>query len=126
MDAVERRKDQRQDIQLQLEFAPATVYGTPVTRTGVTQNVGPGGVYFQTSMGSALRKDTELAIRIAIPRLSEDPGTPLALTGRARVKRIESLYRPDAQETPLWGVAVMFDQRPSIRMGYDFWLVDEG
>ena len=121
----ERRKDRRQEIQLQLEFAPAVSYGTPVTRTGVTQNVSPGGAYFHTNMGSALRRRTQLTLRIGIPRSSEDPGTPLALTGRARVKRIEELYHGHGQEPPVWGIAVEFDDRPSIRTGYDFWLAEE-
>ena len=124
MEASERRKDVRQDIELQLEFAPSTEYGTPVTRVGVTSNVSPGGVLFHTNKGGCLRKDAELSVRIAIPRSKEDPGSPLALAGRARVRRVFELPQ-NGQGEPTWAVALMFNEKPSIRTGNEFWLVDE-
>lgn len=122
---MERRKDTRQDIQLHVEFAPVSPYGTSVTRTGLTQNVSAGGVYFHTSMASALREQSNLTVRIAIPGPTEDPGTPLALTARAQVRRIHKTGQAASPDGPMYGVAVMFDHRPNIRMGHDFWLIED-
>ena len=123
---MERRNDPRQDIQLQVEFAPVTAFGTPVARNGITQNVGSGGVYFHTNMASALSEASKVSVRIAIPGSTEDPAAPLALTAHARVLRIDEIVQDtdESPDDPLWGVAVRFDHRPNIKIGYDFWLVD--
>ena len=125
MDQADRRRDLRHEIELQLEFCPSGDHGTPVALTGVTRNVSPGGVYFHTDRGACLRADSQLAIRIAIPNSTEDPIAPLALSGRAKVVRIDELRERSDCDGPVFGVAVRFDDRPSIRTGYDFWLADK-
>ena len=120
----ERRRDSRQEIQLEIQFASSAEHGTPVTLTGVTRNVSPGGVYFHTDKAGALRADAELSICIAIPKSQEDHGGPLALAGRARVRRIDEVAGPEKGDGAVWGVAVTFDERPSIRTESGFWVVD--
>ena len=89
----------------------------------MTRNVSSGGVYFETAAGQ-VSLDDPLSVRIGVPGHEDDAKANLTLVGSGIVRRIEGLARehivgswPELQVAQgICGVAVQFQQRPTIQL----------
>jgi len=114
---TERRRDQRLELMLPLEYSlPSAPASFP--RTGQTQNVSTGGVYFVTDRDPEVTAPVRIGLRIAVPWRQDTGGPPLTLCGEGDVVRVEKLASPAGQAggLPRWGVAVSFTSKPTVRM----------
>ncbi len=111
----ERRRYRRLQLRVPLLFTVTTKTGTTVTRSGVTENVSPGGVYFRTSAALDLEPQQPITVKLLIPRGSEPSDATVSLSGEARLVWKKKLS-PEGEHTPgeRWGVAVQFAARPSV------------
>ena len=116
---TERRRDRRLDLSLPIEFTVSAEAVSPLPRTGLTRNVSSGGVYFETTVRQSVLADAPIKVRIAIPRTDDESTSSLSLQGEARVVRVDHL-RTDttdgAESREVWGVAVVFCERPNVRL----------
>ncbi len=111
----ERRRYRRLALRVPVLFTVTTKTGTTVTRTGITENVSPGGVYFRTSAALDLEPQQPLSIKLLIPRGSDPSDATVSLSGEARLVWKKAL--PPSTSGPggeRWGVAVQFASRPSV------------
>jgi hypothetical protein len=91
--------------------------GGGVTRSGVTGNVSPGGIYFRTAAAQDLGPKQELQIKLVIPRRADPADATVSLSGEARVVRAERLPQdthPLGDSGDHWGIAAQFTRRPSV------------
>ncbi len=113
--ATERRRHRRLDLSVPVLFTVQSKTGTGITRTGVTKDVSPGGLYFRTDSAQDIGSQQELTVKLVIPRGSDPAETTVSLSGEARVVRTERLApAPGSDRTARWGVAAQFTGRPSV------------
>ena len=115
--AAERRKHRRLDLSVPVLFTVKSKTGTGITRTGVTKDVSPGGLYFRTESAQDIDSHQELTVKLLIPRQSDPAEATVSLSGEARVVRAERLaLSPGALGgvAERWGVAAQFTSRPSV------------
>jgi len=113
--AEERRRYRRLPLRVPVLFTVTTKTGTTVTRSGITENVSPGGVFFRTSSAADLDPHQSLTVKLLIPRGSDPSEATVSLSGEARLVRKERLLHISAAEGgERWGVAVQFVSRPSV------------
>ena len=114
----ERRRYRRLDLSVPVLFTIKTkAGGGGVTRTGVTGNVSPGGIYFRSSSAQDIDPQQELTVKLLIPRRSDPAEATVSLSGEARVLRTERLSDEagaGGESAALWGVAALFTCRPSV------------
>jgi len=114
---TERRKHRRLELQVPVLFTVQCKTGTGITRTGVTQDVSPGGILFRTDSAQDLQPQQELTVKLVIPRQSDPAEATVSLSGEARIVRAERLA-PSPSAAPggnqRWSVAAQFISRPSV------------
>jgi hypothetical protein len=114
---TEKRKHRRLDLSVPVLFTVKSKSGTGITRTGVTKDVSPGGVFFRTQSAQDIEPQQELTIKLLIPRQSDPAEATVSLSGEARVVRTERLATTPsvaAGVSERWGVAAQFTSRPSV------------
>lgn len=98
-------------------FTVKSKTGTGVTRTGVTRDVSPGGLFFRTQSAQGLEDEQHVTVKLLIPRQGDPADASVSLSGEARVVRTERLSpaeAPGGAGTERWGVAAQFTSRPSV------------
>ena len=113
----EKRRYRRLELAVPVLFTVKSKTGTGVTRSGLTRNVSPGGVYFRAASAADIQPDQELSIKLLIPRRGDPSEATVSLSGEARVVRAERLpCPPDAlgDVTERWCIAAQFTRRPSV------------
>jgi len=111
----ERRRYRRLPLKVPVLFTITTKTGTTITRSGITGNVSPGGVFFRTSAAGDLEPQQSLTVKLLIPRGSDPSEATVSLSGEARLawkKQFPQESPGEASER--WGVAVQFVGRPSV------------
>ena len=115
MDTIEKRKYKRLPIKLDL-LCRTVDSGGKGSHTGITMNVSPGGLFFQTiadiSKQANLSRGSLINVEMSIPPtegLLEFGGK---LAGFAKVLRISNLGNPLSATS--YGVAVEFCQPPKL------------
>jgi hypothetical protein len=115
--ASERRRYRRLELSVPVLFTLKTKAGSGVTRTAVTGNVSPGGIYFRTASGQDVDPQQELTVKLLIPRRSAPSEATVSLSGEARVVRVERLPHSlgsMGEQGDSWGVAAQFTCRPTV------------
>jgi hypothetical protein len=115
--SAERRRYRRLELSAPLVFTIKTKCGASVSRSGVTHDVSPGGIYFRTQSAQDLVPHQELTVSIIVPRRGNPSEATVSLSGEARVLRVErltSLANGLARQGEWWGVAVQFIGRPRV------------
>lgn len=111
----ERRRYRRLQLKVPVLFTITTKTGTTITRSGITENVSPGGVYFRTSAALDLEPQQPLTVKLLIPRGSDPSDATVSLSGEARLVWKKALSGAGGAEGgDRWGVAVQFAARPSV------------
>jgi hypothetical protein len=112
----ERRRHRRLELTVPVLFTVKTRTGTGVTRSGVTRDVSPGGVFFCTDAAHDLEPQRELTIKLLIPRQSEPGDATVSLSGEARIVRTERVSDSGrlADGLEQWAIAAQFTSRPSV------------
>jgi hypothetical protein len=113
----EKRRYRRLELSVPVLFTVKSKTGTGVTRSGVTRNVSPGGIYFRTASAPDIQPQQELTIKLLIPRRSDPSEATVSLSGEARVVRCERLRRSSDAATDAsqhWCIAAQFTRRPSV------------
>lgn len=113
----EKRKHRRLDLRVPLLFTMKGRAGSGVTRSGITRDVSPGGIFFRTEAGQDIDPDQQLNIKLLIPRQGDPSEATVSLSGEARVVRTEHLPRSLnalGEVSKRWGVAIQFTGRPSV------------
>ena len=114
---AERRRYRRLDLSVPVVFTFKTKAGTSISRSGITRNVSPGGIYFCTSSAQDLHPQQEVTINLIVPRRGSPSEATVSLSGEARVLRAERVSAPrDAspRDGEWWGVAAQFAGRPRV------------
>jgi hypothetical protein len=120
---VEKRTGRRFEMHAPVFFTVRTATGASATRSGVTRDVGPGGLFFRTTAGKDLQPDLKVNVRLFVPREGVPSSrSPVALSADARIVRAERLEAakngnagnggPEAEDR--WGIAVQFIGRPTV------------
>ncbi|UCG58110.1 MAG: PilZ domain-containing protein [Phycisphaerales bacterium] len=117
MDSCERRRHRRLPIAL---VALCRDSSPPVAKSSQarTVNASTGGLYIETS-ACTLRAGDLVEIEMSIPPTTGVLESGGAISGRARVLRIDAVTGSDEGNGPSLGscgVAVEFCQRPKLRM----------
>ena len=115
--ASEKRKHRRLDLSVPVLFTVKSKTGTGITRTGVTRDVSPGGIFFRTESAQDIDPQQELTVKLLIPRQSDPSEATVSLSGEARVTRAERLALAPGGlggASERWGVAAQFTGRPSV------------
>ena len=113
----EKRRYRRLDLSVPVLYTVKSKSGSSVTRSGITGNVSPGGIYFRTVSAQEVDPQQELTIKLLIPRRGDPTEATVSLSGEARIVRAERLSSPPAlvdQAGESWGVAAQFTCRPSV------------
>ncbi len=114
---AERRKHRRLELSVPVLFTVKSKTGTGITRTGVTRDVSPGGIFFRTDTAQDIQPHQELTVKLLIPRHADAADASVSLSGEARVVRTEQLLpNPGVpgRATERWGIAAQFTSRPSV------------
>ncbi|MFP4058369.1 MAG: PilZ domain-containing protein [Candidatus Brocadiia bacterium] len=111
----EKRRHRRLQLAVPVLFTVKSRTGTGVTRSGVTRDVSPGGVFFRTETAQDISAQQELTIKLLIPREGDPSESAVSLSGEARVVRTEQLEEAvEADGSERWGIAAQFTRRPSV------------
>ncbi len=114
MDGVEKRKHRRLGASFDLSCRKP---GTPTQKlyTGRTVNVGPGGLYFETTE-AAFEPGNLAEVRLSVPPTSGLLALGGTICGLARVVRTDNLRSSGvgSQSAAVQGVAVEFCQAPKL------------
>jgi len=114
---LEKRRYRRLDLSVPVLFTVKKKGGTGVTRSGVTRNVSPGGVYFRTASAADIEPEQELTIKLLIPRRNDPSEATVSLSGEARIVRAERMrgsLKGTGEVTEQWCIAAQFTRRPSV------------
>ncbi len=118
----EKRKGRRFELRAPVFFTVKTAAGTSATRSGITRDVGPGGIFFRTDAGRDIAPKRKVNVRLVISRegASQSQGS-VALSAEARVVRMERLSSPRNGSAyglsgagEQWGIAIQFVGRPTV------------
>jgi hypothetical protein len=115
--AAERRRHRRLELVVPMLFTVKSKTGTGITRTGVTRDVSPGGIFFRTESAQGLEPQQDLTVKLLIPRQGDPADAAVSLSGEARIVRTERLApaaAPGGTGAERWGVAAQFTSRPSV------------
>ena len=120
---IDKRRDKRLTLTLPVTFSDKSGDENLSLRSGVTHNVSSGGVYFETGLGP-VGTDEPVWVRIGVPALKEDDKPNLTLVAEGVVRRVEKIGEhrivgswPEEQKSQgVYGVAVQFQQRPTIQL----------
>lgn len=100
-----------------LVFTLKTKSGATVSRSGVTRNVSPGGIYFRTASAQDLYPQQQVTVNLIVSRRGDPSEATVSLSGEARILRTERLA-PSADlgtaDGEWWGVAAQFTCRPRV------------
>jgi len=113
----ERRRYRRLELSAPLVFTVKTKAGASVSRSGITGNVSPGGIYFRTQAAQDLKPHQELTVSIIVPRRGMPSEATVSLSGEARIVRAERLASSAdaaARDGEWWGIAAQFTCRPRV------------
>ncbi|MBM4033179.1 MAG: PilZ domain-containing protein [Planctomycetes bacterium] len=112
----ERRKYRRLELTVPLVFTFRTRSGASVSRSGITRNVSPGGLYFHTAAAQDLHPQQEVTVNLIVPRRGSPSEATVSLSGEARIVRAERLAAPAGSPSGdlAWGVAAQFTSRPKV------------
>jgi hypothetical protein len=113
----ERRTGRRFELHAPVFFTVRTGTGASATRSGVTRDVGPGGLFFRTTAGKDLQPEGKVNVRLLIPRDGAPSSrAPVALSADARIIRAERLGAAGESlgTEDRWGIAVQFIGRPTV------------
>ncbi len=115
----ERRRDKRLQLALPVRFSNQGEDSLSQI-LGMTRNVSSGGVYFEAPRGHVEAGDV-VWLRIGVQsRDAEDDFSELTLVGSGVVRRVEPLssgeYPEEVAPEGISGVALQFQQRPTIRL----------
>ncbi len=115
----ERRRDKRLQLALPVRFSNQGADSLSQI-PGMTRNVSSGGVYFEAPRGHVESGDV-VWLRIGVQsRDAEDDFSELTLVGSGVVRRVEPLssdeYPEEINPGGLSGIALQFQQRPTIRL----------
>jgi len=105
------------DLSVPVLFTVKSKTGTGITRTGITRDVSPGGIFFRTASAQDIDPQQELTVKLLIPRQSDPSEATVSLSGEARVvrtERLELVPGGPGGATERWGVAAHFTGRPSV------------
>jgi len=84
---------------------------------GLTVDISPGGVRFETDLERALEPESELRLQVAIPREREVGKEPVFISAGATVLRCEPLGPATRHHTGArWAVAARFHKQPEISL----------
>ncbi|NQT86485.1 PilZ domain-containing protein [bacterium] len=111
---VEERKHRRLALAVPVLFTVKSKTGTGLTRSGVTRDVSPGGIFFRADAAQDLQTTQEITIKLVIPRQGDLTEPTVSLSGQARVLRAERLDPAKEGEGGHWGIAAQFVSRPSV------------
>jgi len=119
---TDKRRDKRLGLALPVKFSREPE-GSLSLFNGVTRNVSSGGVYFEAPVGQVSRDDP-LWVRIGVPGRREEEKPNLTLVGSGVVRRVEKLTEDGIEgewsqihlEQGVCGIAVQFQQRPTIQL----------
>jgi hypothetical protein len=119
---VDRRRDKRLQLALPVKFS-AKPEDHVSLHSGVTHNVSSGGVYFEAGMGQ-FEPENPLWVRIGVPAHQGQDDLNLTLVSAGTVRRVERLDDermlgtwPETQKKKgVYGIALQFDQRPTIQL----------
>lgn len=115
--ATEKRRHRRLDLSVPVLFTVKSKTGTGITRTGITRDVSPGGIFFRTASAQDIDPQQELTVKLLIPRQSDPSEATVSLSGEAKVVRTERLALAPGGPggaTERWGIAAQFTGRPSV------------
>ena len=113
----EKRKHRRLGLSVPVLFTIKSKTGTGITRSGVTRDVSPGGVFFRADIAQDVKAQQELTIKLLIPRQGDPAEPTVSLSGEAMVVRTERLVGSRGignEGAERWGVAAQFTSRPSV------------
>jgi len=115
--ATDKRRHRRLDLSVPVLFTVKSKTGTGITRTGITRDVSPGGIFFRTESAQDIDPRQELTVKLLIPRQSDPSEATVSLSGEAKVVRAERLAVAPGSvggSAERWGVAAQFTGRPSV------------
>ena len=115
--AREKRRHRRLDLRVPVLFTVKSKTGTGITRTGVTRDVSPSGIFFRTDAAQDIEPQQELTVKLLIPRHGEPGEATVSLSGEATVVRTEHLPQSPnvlSETGERWGIAAQFTSRPSV------------
>jgi len=93
----------------------ATAVGGALQGQGLTVDISPGGVRFETDLERAPGPDSEVRLQVAIPR--EGATEPVFISAGATVLRCEPLTPASRHHTGArWSVAARFHKQPEISL----------
>jgi len=111
---VEERKHRRLALVVPVLFTVTSKTGTGITRSGVTRDVSPGGIFFRADAAQDLQIGQEISIKLVIPRQGDLTEPTVSLSGQARVLRTSRLDPSRDGAGGHWGIAAQFVSRPSV------------
>jgi hypothetical protein len=122
-DNLDRRNDKRLSLSLPVRFSKDPD-DTLSPHEGVTHNVSSGGLYFEAPMGRQLNAADPVWVQIAVPGGPGEEKHNLTLMGSGVICRVDKLDHqnrvgawPDGHsENGFYGIAVQFDQRPTVQL----------
>jgi hypothetical protein len=114
--AAEKRRHRRLELSVPVLFTVKSKTGTGVTRSGVTRDVSPGGIFFRADIAQDVQPEQELTIKLLIPRQGDPSEPTVSLSGEACVVRTERMVNGAAAGSAAerWGIAAQFTSRPSV------------
>ncbi len=84
---------------------------------GLTVDISPGGIRFETDLERAVEPESELRLQVAISREREGGKEPVFISAGATVLRCEPLGPTTRHHTGArWSVAAYFHKQPEISL----------
>ena len=113
----ERRKSRRLSLAVPVHFSSRSPAGTTFDGQGVTVDISPSGVRFETDLPHAPAPPTEIAVSITIPCQYTRRNDPVHISGRATVLRNEPVDTSSRHHTGACSsLAVRFHRRFEITL----------
>ena len=113
----ERRKHRRLSLAFPIRFSTRSAGGANLHGQGMTLDISPGGLSFETDLPQLPPARSEISIYITVPRHTDIPESAVFLSGRATILRCSALDAHSRHHTGArWAVAVRFDAHPDISL----------
>jgi len=91
--------------------------GTALQAQGLTRDISPGGVRFETDLPQALAPGSEIAVHITIPPHGDSRESSVFISGRATVLRCRPIDAASRRHTGArWSLAARFEAHPDISL----------